>query len=230
MKKTLTLRAFGTAVVIMVVVVAIVGLYIAGSPGQERDYRLDEQRLNDLQEIASSIDLYYEQHGSLPENLDMLTEERQARNYYIRSVTDPETDLPYEYSITSDTAYSLCASFIMPSREEPGEYPRSVYMGVQEEWGHDAGYYCFDLDAELRTLRNFCGLRKPCEAGQSCVTLPDMEEAVCVQEGQECRAARCPRDCVVAESYPAQVVCVDPDTGEPVDAVDIEDVLEEPME
>lgn len=229
MKKPSTLRIFGTAVVVMVATVTIIGLYIAGSPGQERDYRLDEQRVTDLQQIASSVDLYYEQHGSLPENLDLLTEERQARNYYIRSVTDPETDMPYEYSITSDTAYSLCASFVMESRE-PEEHLRQVYMGVKEEWGHDAGSYCFDLDAELRTLRNFCGLRKPCEAGQSCVTLPDMEEAVCVQEGQECRAARCPEECVLAESYPMQVMCIDPETGEPMDAVDIEDVLEEPME
>ncbi len=68
----------------------------------ERARRLDTQRINDLESIASSIDQYYNNvnHSQLPASLDEL---KQERNIYIGNTIDPETGSPYGYARIGDT-------------------------------------------------------------------------------------------------------------------------------
>lgn len=203
-------KALAVAVTLMVVAVVAIALWIAGSPATERGRRLDNQRLSDLQNITYAIDGYYSRNASLPASLDDLTGKGPGHEYGVGRTTDPVTEAPYEYIVNDATKYQLCATFDVASNVEDKEmYPTAPYT-TGPEWTHPAGYHCFTVDAELRVASVACSVRVPCNAGQSCVTLPGKSGAYCVPAGKECLAAGCATDkCVIMESYPAQVRCTE---------------------
>lgn len=206
-------RLFVGFVVVMVSVAAAIGLYLAGSPTKERERRFDDQRVNDLQSIASAIDLYYENKNVLPVSIpDLMSAQQAVGGFYIQSITDPSTAKPYEYQVTGVVTYNLCATFDGSSTDAENT-SRAVKMSapypilpVGRDWNHAAGYVCYPLTAQIVTGTT-CGLRSPCSAGLSCITLPSQPGAVCAPQGKECLAAGCENDCVLTESYPAQVTC-----------------------
>lgn len=211
-------RVFATLVIGMVAVVVVVGLYLAGSPNKERQRRFDQQRLNDLQTISSAIDVFFDANRRVPETLAELTNPSIKLQYYISSLNDPETGVPYGYVAKGGADYDLCAVFALTSAEDQNSnyYPKSMsapmpmYPGgpVASSWDHLAGNHCFSLNAEMHVVREACSLTNPCQAGQSCVSLPDRKGSFCVPTGKECLAAGCAEaNCTIAESYPAQVRC-----------------------
>ena len=208
---------FTGAVTLLVAGVVVVGLFVAGSPGKERDRRFDEQRVNELQQIANAVDASYDRTRRLPATLAEL--QTPGKNeYYVPSLLDPKTGVPYEYRVAGDTGYELCATFDQPTQEtnqttaavppRPVAYPASEWP-YGRDWTHPAGRHCYSLDAEAgRLVQEACSLTNPCQAGQNCVTLPDRKGSYCVPAGKECLAAGCAPDaCTIAESYPAQVRC-----------------------
>ena len=55
-----------------VVIVAIAaGLYLGGSPGEQRMVRMDERRVQDLNQLANAVQIYWQQQDELPANLDL---------------------------------------------------------------------------------------------------------------------------------------------------------------
>lgn len=93
------------------VVIALgVGLYVGGSPLTARKIRLDEQRVNDLQQISAAIDQHYNANREhvLPSTLESL---RGEPNVYIPSLVDPVTNQAYLYRVTGGQTYTLCATF-----------------------------------------------------------------------------------------------------------------------
>lgn len=207
------LRAFGWTVIVMVTIVAAVGLYVAGSPGTQRELKFDEQRLSDLQEIASVIDMYYSRKGAVPYALDELSLSGSSE-YALRSVNDPVTDEPYRYEPIDSNDYRLCAVFDQPTPEDENAMrPTPVYMDkfspYARDWTHPMGEYCYELTAVDQLNRTLCGGRVYCEAGETCAVLPGENDAYCVPEGRECIAAGCPEECTLLESYPVQVQCPD---------------------
>jgi len=125
-KLALSLSALVTAAVIY-------GLFLAGSPFQQREKRFDERRIENLREIAHSINYFYSRYGSLPGNLDQL---EKGGNSAI-DITDPETGRVYVYETLSGTAYRLCAVFSQPSGENA-----DLFLA------HGAGKECFVLHAK----------------------------------------------------------------------------------
>ncbi|GMU25728.1 hypothetical protein KJZ71_04430 [Patescibacteria group bacterium] len=140
--KLATKRVFVIVLTVLVSAALAYGIYLAGSPGQERLHRLDEQRVSHLQQIASSVDSFYTQEARLPSSLDEL---RTSRFTYLTSVADPETDIPYEYRMTADKAYELCAVFNLPTPDMPKDYGPTP-----DFWRHEAGRMCYVFD--VRTL------------------------------------------------------------------------------
>lgn len=225
MKKFSKLQIFTSVVVALVVIVAGVGLYLAGSPNTERLRRFDDQRVQALENIASAVDVFYVEENRLPNSLDELTMPSAQKSdytgqkpYYMYTSKDPRTGIPYEYRPVDTKIYEVCAYFDQEKTDQSlnnGEYPRAPYpaypmeLGSVLEWKHGVGRTCFALNAEVRTRRPSCGLRNPCAAGQTCAFLPDTTSAVCVPEGRECLAAGCAAGCALAESYPVQVRCVE---------------------
>lgn len=132
------IRVFRWTVIIVVVGVGIAGLYVSGSPGQERARKLDEQRVNDLENITQGIDQYWNMNQTLPKSLEELQAER---NVYIDSIVDPESGEAYIYERTSDTAYQLCANFTTETVQDI----RPASISGTRFWTHNIGKTCFPL-------------------------------------------------------------------------------------
>ena len=123
------------AVIVSSVAVAItvaVGLYLAGSPGEQRLFRMDERRTRDLGQIAVAVQMYWQGQQSLPAELPDIVDGQQLDWL----PTDPATQTVYEY-LPGEDRFQLCAVFDRPSPDsQPGDF-----------WGHPAGRHCFEFDA-----------------------------------------------------------------------------------
>jgi hypothetical protein len=120
-------------VAVAVVVIAVIagGLWLMGSPTEQRLLKLDKRRVDDLQSIANRIDVYWNRHQALPENLDVL----ESQPGFDSIPLDPERNEPYSYRALEQRSYELCASFNRESRYIPAS-----------QWAHDAGLYCYGFE------------------------------------------------------------------------------------
>lgn len=112
------------------------GLWLAGSPAEQRLLRLDDQRVADLGRLVRLLNLRWQATESLPAALDGLVDGQRLS----RIPLDPETDAPYEYRTTGPGSYELCAVFSTPSRAE----------AAGSFWSHGAGRQCFAFDVPAR--------------------------------------------------------------------------------
>jgi len=132
---------------ILVVSSSVVASFIIlGSPGQERVRRMDDQRVQELQMISSSIDQYWSENHALPETLDEIV---ASRLYSAGSIRDPLTGEAYTYTPQEAGAYVLCASFDTAFEQGTVDYAPKVQFGNPNTfWNHPAGYYCFEITAK----------------------------------------------------------------------------------
>ena len=128
-----------TAGIILVTVVS--GFLVIGSPMTQRLYRLDAQKVSDLQTIQGELlYTYYQAKRELPPTLDALNDTTIG----FQVPVDQQSGEPYGYRVTGDLTFQLCATFNKASRAREGG-PRFAEGGVtNESWHHDAGEYCFD--------------------------------------------------------------------------------------
>ncbi|MFA5129898.1 MAG: hypothetical protein WC477_03155 [Patescibacteria group bacterium] len=126
---------FAIGVSALIVAAAVTGIFIVGAPKTERQYRLDEQRVSDLEALRSSvIDPYYASHKTLPATLE---EAGSVGQYSGNIFNDPETQQMYEYHPTVGTQqYALCAVFDLPTNPKRQMNPTL---------NHSAGRTCFDF-------------------------------------------------------------------------------------
>lgn len=110
------------------------GLFILGSPMEERARRVDDRRVADLHGIVAATDLYWPRHSRLPSSLDDLTDEPGVRI----STGDPARSEIYGYQPLDSVQYEVCASFERESGEpsrDPARIPpitiRSAISGVR---------------------------------------------------------------------------------------------------
>src|SRR3989344_5916811 len=119
------------------------GFLIIGSPQSQRQYRIDEQRVNDLQSLQSQIVYIYQQKGSLPKTLDELND---PLSYYTVPV-DPETKQTYGYTIKGSLKFELCADFATAGAVDRYGKTAAVptpYGVVSDKWDHKAERTCFE--------------------------------------------------------------------------------------
>ena len=130
------------------------GFFTAGSPLKARLFRFDEQRVADLQTLQYQTVEYWIQKQALPESLTDLDNDITG----FRTPEDPETNLPYEYSVTTENAsspsFTLCADFNLASFSggNVAKVPLTPYYEPYlENWNHSAGRQCFDrtIDPDL---------------------------------------------------------------------------------
>ncbi len=136
-------RSVGYGVGLLVVLTIAAGFLIVGTPGQARHYRLDEQKVSDLQNIQSQIITYWQQKQKLPVNLSDLNDSLS----YFTLPSDPQTGASYEYTATGATAFSICATFNDASKANTGVSGRAIpvapYGAISDNWAHAAGHTCF---------------------------------------------------------------------------------------
>jgi hypothetical protein len=195
------LRAFAIALCAIVGLAVLAGLYVAGTPGNQRVRRLDQTRVDDLRSLRYAVDNFYADRKAVPERLEDLSDPR----YGAYRTVDPETGAPYEYVRTDATHFQLCATFATDSAAVTD--PRKPVPGIpDEDFAHGVGRTCFTFNA-LTSQLSGCGPSWSCGAGQECVSLPEVGQR-CVPAGTACAAAGCASDkCIVAESFPPQVRC-----------------------
>lgn len=116
----------------------ICGFVLVGSPSEQRDIRLDRERISDLQSIQWEVVNYWQDKEELPQALTDL-EDSIA---WFEVPHDPETGEEYTYRITGERAFELCAVFARETEDEHTREFRS--FDSHENWTHGAGEHCFD--------------------------------------------------------------------------------------
>ena len=113
------------------------GIYVVGSPGQQRMDRLDTLRASHLESIVYQVNDHWRQKGSLPDILENM----QGGP---RSLEDPQTEIPYEYRIIDDTKFEVCAAFATDTTEV---YERAGPRYSPNVRRHGVGLTCFEFEA-----------------------------------------------------------------------------------
>ncbi|MBW2508163.1 MAG: hypothetical protein JRE81_06005 [Deltaproteobacteria bacterium] len=144
-------RSSALLVAVAVVVIAVIGggLWLIGSPTEQRLLKLDERRVDDLHSIANRIDVYWNRHQGLPKSLDAL----EGQPGWDSIPLDRERNEPYSYRVLEQRSYELCARFDRKSR-----YARA------RQWAHEAGPYCYRFemkDAGGSVLPVYGGTQSP---------------------------------------------------------------------
>jgi hypothetical protein len=120
----------------VVAVSIIAGVILVGSPAEGRREQLDSTRVEDLKRIMSATDSFWERNARLPESLEELTEDARAEV----SNVDPGSAEPYDYVVSGEESYELCATF-------DGESTAPVRSSA-DFWRHGAGRQCFELTVD----------------------------------------------------------------------------------
>lgn len=145
------IRIFDWLVVGIVAVSLIAGFWIAGSPAYQRMVRFDEDRVNDLTYIQSEIVNYWQRKQTLPTRLSDLNNDISG----FVSPKDPESGTEYEYRVTGNLTFELCATFGTSNEEEMkriDSVARPYYYGIDSHrWPHGEGRVCFErtIDTDL---------------------------------------------------------------------------------
>ncbi|KKT82728.1 MAG: hypothetical protein A3B99_01015 [Candidatus Yanofskybacteria bacterium RIFCSPHIGHO2_02_FULL_44_12b] len=134
-----------------VIVAAIAGFWVAGSPQSQRLVRFDERRVSDLQWIQGEIINYWQRKEQLPASIDSL---RNDISGFIPP-RDPETGSPYEYMVLDLLRFQLCAVFSTSdidrnskSGNERLTVPKPVAAELNYNWQHPSGRQCFEREID----------------------------------------------------------------------------------
>lgn len=124
------------------------GLALLGSPGRERQARLDARRIEQLQNVSIAVQDYFARRGLLPLSLDELVRPRPGTGPAAeladrREILDPETGAVFGYESVDTTGFRLCAVFSVP--DERGE--NTGWVDESEFWRHGPGRSCFRFPA-----------------------------------------------------------------------------------
>lgn len=120
-----------------VIIGIVAGFWLLGSPFKQRQLRADEQRLQDLYQIAFKLNEQAINNGTVNKTFQLPDSLPETEK------TDPITAKPYNYKRLNDTDYKLCAEFATNSKAEPAindEPPK------QKFWQHPAGLHCFQFN------------------------------------------------------------------------------------
>ena len=120
------------------------GFSIIGSPIDQRGKKLDQDRVTRLGNLQMNIEDYYRPHGYLPKYLKDLTDNSGYTSFSESNTKDPETGDLFEYEVTGQTSYKLCATFSTDSIK--GDYSSTVvYSPYANAFVHPKGNKCFEL-------------------------------------------------------------------------------------
>lgn len=130
------MAVFSAAVVVAAIVA---GVFVMGSPAEQRAERLDARRVQDLRTLSYSLTGRWTQTQRLPVGTPELVDGQVMS----RLPVDPVSKAPYEYRVTGRRQYELCATFDRTSPpHELGDF-----------WAHEPGRECFAFDVEDKVPR-----------------------------------------------------------------------------
>jgi hypothetical protein len=115
------------------------GLFLVGSPRQERLRKIDAKRVDDLVRISSAITNYYQERRTLPQSLEALAEVPSSD---VDGTNDPITGDPYGYRTIDSTTYELSATF---DTADSATERASDFMRHPLFWRHGLGQRAYTL-------------------------------------------------------------------------------------
>lgn len=143
------LRAvLASAGTVIVIGAAALGFVMAGSPFAARLARLDERRVSDLREIHYALQQMTTElkdhkrvlSRPLPSSLEEVAAFRRSQQYgRTLSLSDPETGVAYDYRVTGEKTYELCATFTIERKKTDTLF-----------WNHPASKHCFSFNVETQ--------------------------------------------------------------------------------
>ncbi len=165
---------FGVLSSILAILVIVYAFSVMGSPKEQRNLRLDQRRIEDLQSIQYQVISFWQQKEALPKSLDEL--KNPISSYMVPQDPEFEKGNSYEYKAMSAKTFELCATFtlpipkgwvenyggygVMPAKDiavSSAPYPG----GLNDSWDHEEGRTCFErtIDEDLyppfpKTLKN----------------------------------------------------------------------------
>jgi uncharacterized membrane protein YjfL (UPF0719 family) len=150
--KSMLPKMFAWVASAIVVITFVSGFFVVGTPAEQRNRRIDQERVYDLQSIQGQVLTYWQQKNELPPSIDSLRNELAG---FVPPV-DPETDRPYEYRVTGELTFELCATFATELHTD-GKLPPDRFAiypvpgGFDEVFDHGIGRTCFErtIDPEL---------------------------------------------------------------------------------
>jgi len=147
---TVNFVIFGWVTVGLISISIALGFIASGSPKTERMRTFDNTRASDLANLASCIGSYASDQKALPETLEDLKSD--SRYSYCANKKDPETNLPYEYSVVNESVevgdvtkgeFELCANFSLTSKKGNNKNSNFAYYENNSKWDeHTAGENC----------------------------------------------------------------------------------------
>lgn len=125
----------------LVITSIVLGFVVIGSPMKQRDIQFDERRSTALLSIQTAVDSFYQDQGRLPTSLEEMIQSPRA--YYFETPFDPETSEPFEYAVTAQYTYQLCATFALDSAAAKRPQRGIGYMSNEQYFKHGEGRQCF---------------------------------------------------------------------------------------
>jgi len=131
-------RQFALLATALVTTGVIAGFWRLGSPNTQRQLRLDQQRIEDIRQIALSLHQQAQQaqNQGKPVNLPASLLPAQRR-------TEPISGEAYKYRRLDRTHYQLCATF---ATDSASNRLGDLRPGNQDLWHHPPGQHCFKLN------------------------------------------------------------------------------------
>lgn len=160
---------FGAVAILLVAFAICYSFMIMGSPREQRQLRLDDRRVSDLQNLQYQVINYWQQKQKLPASLEELN--NPLTGSVVPVPPEFEKGEMYEYKALDAKKFELCATFAQPMPQGWKEYNygygggiRPFPMmaedsvsspgypgGVNESWDHEAGRTCYErtIDPDL---------------------------------------------------------------------------------
>ena len=129
-------RSYYTTIAILVISFGG-AFFVVDSPAVARAKAYDQTRVSNLEELGNIVNSYYLQNDKLPEITDL-------ESY--QSFVDPKSGQPYEYKITGEEEFELCAVFETSNKNEESQYNRPSYYSPF--FFHTEGRNCFTKKIE----------------------------------------------------------------------------------
>jgi hypothetical protein len=132
------------ALTILAVVTGIVlGFFAAGTPGQARLRKIDDQTANNLSQISQAINYFASSQNKLPNKISDLRNNPTYSGYFY-NITEEKLN-EYKYRKIDATHYELCGIFNLAS-------DKSRNFIVNEWTEHPAGKNCKTLTSTLSDI------------------------------------------------------------------------------
>jgi len=142
-------QTVGGAFIVLAFLAVVSGFFIIGSPTDIRLMRLDAQKEGDISNIQWQVVNYWQQKEELPASLADLNDPISGSVVPV----DPQTGEAYEYEVTGEHSFTLCAVFNREGMKNSYSGPYYGYAemsvasdpaGGMETWQHGVGRTCFD--------------------------------------------------------------------------------------